>query len=196
MRFTNFTNLALNGWLGFGPATKEHAGLAIVKLPVSAADAANTTATEKTTGFTLQAGWVVLDAWLYVNVADATETVSVGTNSHDSGTANGFIADASLGSTGYVFPGPTTTAGGNETYLSANTCGSLLSTYVAGTNTSGDHGIFIRKPYPVTADIEVTFTTSNGTDTGAFDIYLLVLTAGMSSDSITTYNTGTISTAS
>ena len=166
--FTNLTNLALDGFLAFGNQLDgHHSGLAVVKIPVTATEAANTTATEMDTGFDLKAGWTVLDAWIVVNTADTGETVDVGTNSKDSGDADGLIAGASLATTGLVYPDATVTAGA----YSATTRGALLADYIAGSGTSG---LFHKKPYTVSTDIDLTFTTSNGTDTAAFDIYLLI----------------------
>lgn len=173
--FTNLTNLALDGFLAFGNQLDgHHSGLAVVKIPVTATEAANTTATEKDTGFDLKAGWTVLDAWIVVNTADTGETVDVGTDSNDSGDADGLIDGASLATTGLVYPDATVTAGGTETYYSATTRGALLADYIAGSNAANDFGLFHKKPYTVAADIDLTFTTSNGTDTAAFDIYLLI----------------------
>lgn len=174
--FTNLTNLALDGFLAFGNQLDgHHSGLAVVKIPVTATEAANTTATEKDTGFDLKAGWTVLDAWIVVNTADTGETVDVGTNSNDSGgDADGFIDGASLATTGLVYPDAVVTAGTTETYYSATTRGALLADYIAGSNTATDFGLFHKKPYTVATDIDLTFTTSDGTDTAAFDIYLLI----------------------
>lgn len=167
--FTNLTNLALDGFLAFGNQLDgHHSGLAVVKIPVTATEAANTTATEKDTGFDLKAGWTVLDAWIVVNTVDADATVDVGTDSNVSGgDADGFIDGASLATAGLVYPDATVTAGA----YSATTRGALLADYTAGSGTSG---LFHKKPYTVSADIGLTFTTSNGTDTAAFDIYLLI----------------------
>ena len=174
--FTNLTNLALDGFLAFGNQLDgHHSGLAVVKIPVTATEAANTTATEMDTGFDLKAGWTVLDAWIVVNTADTGETVDVGTNSNVSGgDADGFIDGASLATAGLVYPDAVVTAGGTETYYSATTRGALLADYIAGSNAANDFGLFHKKPYTVAADIDLTFTTSNGTDTAAFDIYLLI----------------------
>jgi hypothetical protein len=175
--FTNLTNLALDGFLAFGNQLDgHHSGLAVVKIPVTATEAANTTATEMDTGFDLKAGWTVLDAWIVVNTVDAGATVDVGTDSNVSGVgdADGFIDGASLATAGLVYPDAVVTAGGTETYYSATTRGALLADYIAGSNAANDFGLFHKKPYTVAADIDLTFTTSNGTDTAAFDIYLLI----------------------
>ena len=174
--FTNLTNLALDGFLAFGNQLDgHHSGLAVVKIPVTATEAANTTATEKDTGFDLKAGWTVLDAWIVVNTADTGETVDVGTNSNDSGgDADGLIDGASLATTGLVYPDAVVTAGATETYYSATTRGALLADYIVGTDADQDYGLFHKKPYTVSTDIDLTFKTSSGTDTAAFDIYLLI----------------------
>jgi hypothetical protein len=171
--FTNLTNLALDGFLAFGNQLDgHHSGLAVVKIPVTATEAANTTATEMDTGFDLKAGWTVLDAWIVVNTVDAGATVDVGTDSNVSGVgdADGFIDGASLATAGLVYPDAVVTAGA----YSATTRGALLADYIAGSNAANDFGLFHKKPYTVAADIDLTFTTSNGTDTAAFDIYLLI----------------------
>ena len=166
--FTNLTNLALDGFLAFGNQLDgHHSGLAVVKIPVTATEAANANATEKDTGFDLKAGWTVLDAWIVVNTVDAGETVDVGTDSNDSGDADGLIVGASLATAGLVYPDATVASGA----YSATTRGALLADYIAGSGTSG---LFHKKPYTVATDIGLTFKTSDGTDTAAFDIYLLI----------------------
>ena len=169
--FTNLTNLALDGFLAFGNQLDgHHSGLAVVKIPITATQAAAADQTEMDTGFDLKAGWTVLDAWIVVNTVDEGETVDVGTDSD----ADGFIDGASLATTGLVYPDAVVTAGATETYYSATTRGALLADYIAGSNTANDFGLFHKKPYTVSTDIDLTFTTSDGTDTAAFDIYLLI----------------------
>lgn len=173
--FTNLTNLALDGFLAFGNQLDgHHSGLAVVKIPITATQAAAADQAEMDTGFDLKAGWTVLDAWIVVNTVDAGETVDVGTNSTGSGDADGLIVGASLATAGLVYPDATVTAGTAETYYSANTRGALLADYIVGTDVNQDFGLFHKKPYTVAADIDLTFTTSDGTNTAAFDIYLLI----------------------
>jgi hypothetical protein len=195
--FTNLTNLALDGFLAFGNQLDgHHSGLAVVKIPVTATEAANATATEKDTGFDLKAGWTVLDAWIVVNTADTGETVDVGTNSNVSGgDADGFIDGASLATTGLVYPDATVTAGTTETYYSATTRGALLADYIVGSATESDFGLFHKKPYTVATDIDLTFKTSNGTDTAAFDIYLLIYDPSPTA-AVDVYSKGTKAAAS
>ena len=165
--FTNLTNLALDGFLAFGNQLDgHHSGLAVVKIPITATQAAAADQTETDTGFDLKAGWTVLDAWIVVNTVDAEETVDVGTDSD----ADGLIVGASLATAGLVYPDATVTAA----YYSATTRGELLADYTVGTSANQDFGLFHKKPYTVAADIDLTFTTSDGTDTAAFDIYLLI----------------------
>ena len=169
--FTNLTNLALDGFLAFGNQLDgHHSGLAVVKIPVTATQAAAADQTETDTGFDLKAGWTVLDAWIVVNTVDAGATVDVGTDSD----ADGLIVGASLATAGLVYPDATVTDGTTETYYSATTRGALLADYIAGSNTATDFGLFHKKPYTVSTDIDLTFTTSDGTNTAAFDIYLLI----------------------
>jgi hypothetical protein len=174
VRFSHVHPLAVDGMISFGnEAEGEHSGFGVVKIPVNAAQAAAATS-EYDTGFDLKAGWVVMDAWIVVKTVDATETVDVGTDSNDSGDANGFIAAASLATAGFVYPDAAVTAGTTETYFSANTRGALLADYIVGSNVDQDYGLFHKKPFKVAADIDVTFTTSSGTDTAVFDIYFLI----------------------
>ncbi len=167
--------LAINNWLAFGNKQEgEHSGIAVVKIPVNATQSAAAAGAEYDTGFDLQAGWTVLDAWVVVNTRDATETVDIGTNSKDSGDADGLIVAASLATAGLVYPDATVTVGATETYYSANTRGALLSDYIVGSDVDQDYGLFHPKPFTVGTTIDLTFTTSAGTDTAVFDIYLLI----------------------
>ena len=50
----------------------------------------------------------------------------------------------------------------------------MLADYIVGTDVDQDYGLFHKKPYTVATDIDLTFKTSDGTDTAAFDIYLLI----------------------
>lgn len=176
LRYSHKRGLCLDNWLAFGNDKEgEHSGFAVVKIPITATQAAAAAAAEMDAGFDLQAGWTVLDAWIVVNTVDATETVDVGTDSNDSGDADGLINGASLATAGLVYPDAAVTAGGTETYYSANTRGALLADYIVGTNADQDYGLYHSKPYTVgDTAIDLTFTTSAGTDTAAFDIYLLI----------------------
>ena len=174
--FSNSDNLALNGWLAFGSqAEGKHSGISVVRIPVSAAQAAAAAGTERDTGFDLKAGWLVLDAWLNVTATHAAKTVNVGTDSNQAGDADGLIVGASLATAGFVYPDATVTAGATETYYSANTRGALLADYIVGTNAASDFGLFHKKPYLVDTDRDLTITTTASTSTAAFDIFLLIL---------------------
>lgn len=174
--YSHLTNLCLNGMLAFGNKKEgEHCGIWVERIPISVAQAAAAGAQERDTGFDLQAGWLVLDAWINVLATDATETVDVGTDSKQSGDADGFIKAASLATAGVVYPDATVTAGATETYYSANTRGALLADYIVGTNVDQDYGLFHKKPYLVDTVRDLTFTTSAGTDTAKFDIFLLIM---------------------
>lgn len=193
---THHRSVCLNEWIAFGNKKEgEHSGFSVVKIPVNATQAAAATS-EYDTGFDLQAGWVVFDAWIVVNTIDATETVNVGTNSNDSGDADGLIVGASLGTAGFVYPDGTVTAGTTYSYFSANTRGALLADYKVGANGAGTEGLYHPKPYNVgTTAIDVTFTTSAGTDTAVFDIYLMIYDPTPAA-SIDTYSKETMAVAS
>lgn len=195
--FSHITELCLNGFLAFGSeAEGRHSGLSVVRIPVSATQAAAAAGTERDTGFDLKEGWVVLDTWLNVTTIDDTETVDVGTDSNDSGDADGLIDGASLGTAGFVYPDAAVTAGGTETYYSACTRGALLADYIVGSNVDQDYGLYHKKPYQVAADIDVTFTTSAGTDTAVFDIFLLIFDPTPVADDIDVYSNETHADAS
>jgi hypothetical protein len=171
---THHRGLCLAEWLSFGnKAEGEHSGYSVVKIPVAVAD--YTAATEMDTLFDLEAGWEILDAWIVVNTTDATETVDVGTDSNQSGTAAGFISAASLATAGFVYPDATVTTGSNETYYASCTRGSLLCNFHAGVDdTNCNQGVYHPKPYKIGTTIDLTYTVTTGTDTAVFDIYLLI----------------------
>jgi len=197
VRFSHVPPLSVDGLLAFGRKGEgEHSGIGVVRIPVNATQAAAAAGAEYDTGFDLQAGWWVLDSWIVVNTVDATETVDVGTNSNHSGDSDGLIVAASLATSGLVYPDATVTAGATETYYSANTKGALLADYIVGTNADQDYGLFHKKPFKVAADIDLTFTTSAGTDTAVFDIYLLIFDPSPTSDVFKTYVKETMAAAS
>lgn len=174
--YSNLTNLALDGWIAFGNKPEgSHSGISIVRIPVTVAQATSAANKERDTGFDLQAGWVVLDAWINVTATHAAKTVSVGTDSNQSGDADGLIAGASLATAGFVYPDATVTAGATETYYSANTRGALLADYIVGTNVDQDYGLFHKKPYLVDTARDLTFTCTAATSTASFDIFLMIL---------------------
>lgn len=126
--------------------------------------------TDTTIDFPL--GALVYDARLLVTTADATETLSVGLLSTESGgDADGFLAGISVAATGWVAPAAST-VGGSETYLSAVTYGALLGEFLAGSNSAGDVGTFLRFHKQITVAKSVSYTGSSGSDTAAGFIFL------------------------
>lgn len=103
-------------------------------------------------GFDLPATAIVLPE-IFINVITAeatggTKTIDVGLLSSESGgDADGFVDGISVAATGIVEAGATVTAGGTETYYSANTLGVLLSTFLAGANVATDVGTFEKKKH-------------------------------------------------
>lgn len=129
----------------------------IKKLPITVVAAA----TEQDTGWDLPAKALVLDVFAYVTTAEATggtKTVDIGTNGSGSDDPDGFADALSVASTGFVRPQAAVTAGGSETYFSANTRGVLLSNYIAGTNADGDFGLYREKPDGTSGGESVTYT--------------------------------------
>lgn len=113
-------------------------------------------ASEQTTGFTIPAGSIVHDVFLYVHTVDATETVLVGTEG-TTNDPNGFLDLASLAVAGIV---QGSLADG------AVTRGALLFEITEATTAAA------RKPAIIATADPVSFTCSSGTDTAVFDIII------------------------
>jgi len=116
-----------------------------------------TAATETDSGIVLPAKAVVTDVWIDVITVDATETVAVGTDSTDSGDANGYLTAASLATAGLVRPIMTN---------GALTRGALLVDDEDGA------GALVPVCDVASGGKKVTVTTSAGTDTAVFDVYV------------------------
>lgn len=130
-------------------------------IPFAIAD--TTATTETATGFVIPAKAAVLPTPLLdVLTQDATETIDVGTDSGDSGDANGFLAAASVATAGIVKP---TLASGGQTL------GALLSADESGA------GVLVPEPNISMVGKEVTYTLSAGSDTAAGFIHLPYLLA-------------------
>lgn len=143
----------------------------VKKIAVAAGDYSSETDTTED----LPAAALVRDVLVYVSTADAGVTVDIGTlSSEDGGDADGFADALSVAATGWVRPQASVTAGGSETYYSANTRGALLADYIAGTNADGDFGLYHEKVYATDSQTakSVSITSSEST-TAVFDIYVL-----------------------
>lgn len=134
--------------------------------------------TETDTEWDLPAKAVVLDVFIDVTTTDATETVSIGLLSSESGgDADGFAVGLSLATAGIKRGGVTVTTGSTEKYVASSTRGVLLANVNAGSDSAGDVGHYIETPFlsdSVTAK-SVTHTSSSGTDTGKFDLYIVYI---------------------
>lgn len=111
---------------------------------------------ERTTAFTFPAKVIVKDVYLNVITADATETVDVGTEG-TSNDPNGFLAAASLASTGIVK---------GSLLSSGQTKGALLSEDESGA------GVLVPTVCVTCGSDPVSYTCSTGTDTAVFDIII------------------------
>lgn len=137
--------------------------------------------TETSTHIELPADMAVMDILLDILTVDATETIDVGLNEavgggEVGGDDNGFAAAASVATAGKVRPGAAVTAGGTETYYSANTRGVMLSDYIVGTNVDQDYGLYHEKPHICDGVAKtVTYKGSAGSDTAAGKIWLALL---------------------
>lgn len=130
--------------------------------------------TETDTGDDLPYKAWVQDCYIEVTAADSGETIDVGLLSTETaGDANGFLAAASVASTGIV-ANRTYTAGSNETYISAITYGALMGTSLAGSDAATDEGINDQKGHIVVGSnaVSVSYTGSAGSDTAAGFIYI------------------------
>lgn len=133
---------------------------AIEKICMATADEAG----ERTAGAhaicTLPAKAIVEDVWISVATQEAsgTTTVDIG----PAGTADGYANDASVAAPGLIRPQAATTAGGNETYFSSNTRGSLLATFLAGADVAGDVGTYQEHPTSTGSGLVVSYTVPAG----------------------------------
>jgi len=167
-------------------------GLRIVKIPFSAtgvdaddvpeswdnAEASCVIANNSATTIRLCKGFCVTGFAVEVRTADATETFDLGLlSSQTGGDADGFLDGVSLGTAGWVYPGPTITAGSNENYVSDATLGAYMryaDGFLAGANTATDEGSFYPRIYmsDTNAADTVSITGSAGIDTAEGDIYM------------------------
>jgi hypothetical protein len=112
--------------------------------------------TETATGITLPTNSVVLDVFLYVRTVDADETVDIGTQG-TSNDPNGFMVGASLATAGFV---RTSLANG------ALTRGALLVDDEDGS------GALVPTSCVTAGGDPISYTTSAGTDTAVFDVWV------------------------
>jgi len=127
--------------------------------------------TETLTGITMPAKCLILDVFIDVLTVDAGETLLVG-NEDD---PNGFGNLLSLAATGIIRGQALLTAGGNETYFVSNTRGALLSRFAAGSNVATDVGTYQEFPNTTSGGQTISYSTSAGTDTAVFDVYVTYL---------------------
>lgn len=127
-----------------------------------------TTATETKTGWKLPPKAAVYD--VFVNVTDAQEegTLKIGTDSTDSGDADGFANGISCASLGVARPGVTITDG----VYASNTRGALLSSFTAG-SAADDRGLYQEKPCFTQGGKEITYTPSALSTSMEGDIYIV-----------------------
>lgn len=103
---------------------------------------------EADTGADLAANLEIEDVQVEVVTIDAGATVNIGILAAEAGgDANGFMNAVSVATAGFITNDPATTAGGNETYLSASPIGALLGTFLAGTDAATDVGTFVKRQH-------------------------------------------------
>jgi hypothetical protein len=163
---------AFGTWLKGTRRTVLEGSIVIYKIPFSAQTS------ETDTGFDLPDKCEVLDVLVDVQTSEAGRTIDVGLLSSESGgDADGFIVGLSIASTGLARGQAETAIGTYETYWGSNTRGALMSDYVAGSDSAGDHGLYNEKPHlsdSVTAK-SVSYSCSAGTLSAAGYIYLVCI---------------------
>lgn len=143
-------------------AVDTNARMGTMVIPFSMDD--YTANTESDTGFDEPAGAIMLPhPAVNVLTADSTETINVGTDSNDSGDADGFIAAVSVGTQGLA---KATIANG------ANTLGALFE--VQDSANSGD----LTHEGHVSGGKSITLTLSAGSDTAEGFIHLPYMLCG------------------
>jgi len=131
--------------------------------------------TEQDSGWDLPAKCIVLDVFIDVTTADASQTIDIGTSGTASNDADGFVDAGSVNATGQIRGAATVTSGTNEVYFASTTRGVLLSTIMAGSDASTDVGTYYEF-YDVSSGGEsVTYTGSDSTNTARGNIYILYI---------------------
>ena len=135
----------------------------------------STASAETDTGFDLPSDAVIRNAFLYVQTAEASETVDVGIlSTATTGDADGILDGVSMATAGWVFPTATHSATGKK--WDSTTWGAYMRHFVAGTN-STIPGVFAMKPsgYQVTSahGKSVSYTGSSTSSTWVADLYLV-----------------------
>lgn len=128
---------------------------------------------EQDSGWTIPTNAVIYDVLLNVTTADSSQTIDIGTDGSASNDPDGFADALSVNATGVIRPGPTITAGGNETYFASNTRGALLSTFLAGGNTATDVGTYNEAPDVTSGGDNLTYTGSDTTNTMRGEIIVI-----------------------
>ncbi len=139
----------------------------VMLIPFDVTDSDITAASEFTTGFTADTAMMYLGigAGVYVGTTDATETIDVGTDSGDSGDANGFLAAVAVSGTNGTFAKATLASGGQ-------TLGDLLRADESGA------GVLVPEGH-VGDGKAITLTLSAGTDTAAGMVVLPYAVVGI-----------------
>lgn len=141
----------------------------VLKIPFDIDDSSTSDNTEEDTGFDEPASGTALflaDPFIVIGTADTSQVIDVGTDSTDSGDADGFMDGVALDTAGIIQGAAAVTVGGNETYFSSCTIGGLLVDFLAGTNLGQDVGTFNPKKH-ISGGKSITFTLDSGTDTAA-----------------------------
>lgn len=132
--------------------------------------------TEVDTGLDLPANCLLtaLDVSMKVVTIDATEDLSVGLLSSESGgKADGFIKNALVGTGGFVELLPQITNGTTIDYVGTRYIGDLLATSITGADAVATVGGFTSKRYRTDGVAKsISYTGSAGSDTAAGYVYL------------------------
>ena len=120
---------------------------------------------EQDTGWNLPAKSLILDVWLDVTTQEATgttKTVTVGTDSTDSGDADGFLAAVSVAAAGRINGEAVISGTGTNAFWDTNTRGALLSIFQQGAAGDADNGgLYARIPCADPGSLSVTYTLAS-----------------------------------
>jgi hypothetical protein len=138
---------------------------------------------ETAIGYTIPAGYMVRNVFLDITTAEATattKTISIGTDSSDSGVAAGYFNGASVAAASTLVANEAAvTAGATETYVSA-LGGSLLGDGIVGANSDGDFGLWQKKLDTASAGkaMTATFGDAGGANELVADVYVELVKLG------------------
>lgn len=135
-------------------------------------------------GYTIPTGYIVKNVFLDVTTKEdtaSTKTIDIGTDSTDSGDADGYFDGVSVAAaTTFIGNEATITTGSSETYVSA-LGGVLLGSGVVGTDVDGNFGVWQKELDTASAGkaMTATFGDGDGANELVADVYVELLKLGV-----------------